>query len=325
MPENILNLGLKDYQRAYSKAERFVRKNDKLVFFGRFGEIKTPSLSDLDVLVCFKDQSFSSSRKEFLNFIRNDKILSYLHIHDPLIISESMIKYLPYLHTLYGLDLTYNPECRRIKLPGLEYGTLLNSIWTTFLIPVALRVLLAPESYNSRNKLLLLGNVSQSILNIDNDSKVLSETEKLRKKFVNNESTEKDIKTYFFYTLSKLFEKLSLPNFNISEKIQKTSYKINSKTSIALSPNGDNFYKINSKKIEILLNRELFGFFEEFYYLELRSSEENINIYKESAQEVYKISRELKVAYPFITPFSYHFFRNDFKFKMKKVILWFMK
>lgn len=320
MQDNMPKLKLEDYQASYARAEQFAKKNNKLVLFGRFGSIKNPPISDLDVLACFKDDFFTLSREEFLNFIKDDEILSYLFIHDPLIISESMLKCLPYVHTLYDLDLTYNPDHIRIESPGEDCQGLLENIWTSFLIPVSLGVFLSPRDYTSRYKLLLIGNICRSLININEDSNALFEAQELRNSFLKGEVSENDIEMFLYGAVQKLFKKLDLLNLNVGGRICKKAYKINLKTLVIFSGNNCNSFQIIDGKIKILLNRELFTFFEKFYYTTVESNLHDISIYKESAKKLYKICLILGVSYPFIAPFSYPFFRSDLKFLMKKVL-----
>ncbi len=81
-------LTISQYTAIYRELEEFCIKNTKVLLFGEFGNASFPSISDLDVFICLKDESFISDYNKIINFIDSDKTRQYVFFHDPLIIPE---------------------------------------------------------------------------------------------------------------------------------------------------------------------------------------------------------------------------------------------
>jgi hyperosmotically inducible protein len=97
----------KDYVKAYKELEGFCIENTQLLLFGEFGNASFPSISDLDVFICLKDQNFKEDYLNIIKFIDKDEIRQYLFFHDPLMLPESLLPYFKKFHTTYNLNFSY--------------------------------------------------------------------------------------------------------------------------------------------------------------------------------------------------------------------------
>ncbi|GGZ89298.1 hypothetical protein [Algibacter mikhailovii] len=309
-------LNLEDYRNAYNDLEQFCKTQTKPLIIGEFGDASCPSISDLDVFICLQKNDFQENREKILNYIKKDEIRSYLFFHEPFIISEEMISLIPNFHSLYGLKITYNPSSIEIVKPSAGSKLMLNIIWTSFLMVTGLHVI-TNEKYSCRDRLLVLKNICQSIDNIDSSHKALKFSSELRFSVLKGKVLPKDVNEIFIIKLSELFE---YSNDIVIDQLERysrrTRYCINNRLEILLSNN--NKFLIEEKGYKVYLNDTFFNFFQQFYYN--KSNNIILQDYIKNSQNLNCILRAKGVEYPFVTPFSFHFFRDDIKFKLKKAI-----
>lgn len=318
--DDFVIMELHDYADAYSRLEYFCKNNERLLMFGQFGEIKNPSISDLDVFVCYEDKNFLSSRKAVLDYIRADPVLNYLCSHDPVIIPLSLVQYFQDLHTMYGFKLSYSRKYKKNEKLSSEYERLLEIIWATSLIPISVNVIADPCKYGSRFKLLLLKNIHQSIANFSSTSNALDLSGKIRTDFISGDLKAADIDKYFYSALLDLLgamdEVLNAPeNYQIRSK----SYKITSLIRLEVSDRSG--FELKSQGVSrIKLKEELFKLFEQIFYLDQYQNDQQLSRYIKSSMYSYAICKKTGFPYPFITPFYFSFYRSDFRFIMRKFI-----
>ncbi|MCK0123655.1 hypothetical protein MWU76_04525 [Gelidibacter sp. F2691] len=200
-----------DYERAYRDVEKFAIANDAIAV-GQFGEIKHPGISDLDVFVCFKDDDYKDGEEKMRSFIEQNGKFTYYFTHPTICISESMLEYLPYVHTVYNLNLTYNPQNIALNsVTNPKYKNTLNILWTLFLLPGAAHELEHISKVPLRDLLLRLKNVHTSVDNINkllgikSNGVALSNTIR-NKAFVDLKSTRAEAEE----ALKEAFETLTL-------------------------------------------------------------------------------------------------------------------
>ena len=313
---NFRKLEINDYSKAYKDLEEFCIQNTNLLLFGEFGNASFPSISDLDVFICLKDQKFSEDRNKITDFIKSDETRVYLFFHDPLILPESTLDYFKQFHTAYNLELSFNRNNVTILDSTKVQKKLLNNIWTTFLMGIGPGVLM---NYNLsiRDKLLVLKNICQSIVNIDPDSDALDFSREIRKQAVNEQLTLVEVNEIFKIKLNELYQKSENVQFGNNIELRKNMYKVERNKVIVRDDH--NSFSISEGKISIHLNSENFNFFIQFY----NKTSTNIQIqnYIDNAIRMNKLCEKVNTFYPFITPFGFHFYRNDIKFYMKKKLL----
>lgn len=319
--KEIQSLKAHDYVEAYARLETFATQDDRLLMLGQFGEVRNPSISDLDIFVCYKDEGFIDSRQKLIKFVRSDSILNYLCSHDPLIIPLSMLRYLPLLHTVYGIRLSFNrsPEVLLAKSDS-GYGGFLNVIWATSLIPAVVAVLAEPAQCGDRYKLLLLKNVHQSIANFDALSGALERSLELRNKVVNGQAGIFEIDSEFreavLILLKTMDEKVDIGQLS---PIKGKAYKVSPNVTFALAEHSG-FELRGRGGYRIALSGKLFSLFEDFFYLNGARQNLHFDLFVDSSMSAYAICQKYGFAYPFAPPFYFAFFRNDLKFKIRKIV-----
>jgi len=316
----ILKLTYEDYQNVYIDIENFAKKSPNFVAIGKFGEVKNPSISDLDIFLCYKDKNFNKSREEVIAYIKNKKIANYLCSHDPLIIPQGAIKYLNKLHTLYGLNITFTNTPIIPKKNLNQYNKFLETIWATFLLPILLSVTTYKESFDDRFKLLLLKNIHQSISNFKNEDGYLNKSNIIRENYLNGHLSTELIDLELLDSSIIFLENLSIINFGLSEKNSTSSYYLKKNIKYLQSQNDEISYDVYSKNLRIYLNRQLFSLVKTVFNNNDRTDNEHLNEYIRISNKVYDIFYGMEVPYPFITPFNYPFFKKGICFKAKKMI-----
>lgn len=310
----LTQLTIDHYLTVYNDLEKFCIENTGILLFGEFGNASFPSISDLDVFVCLKDENFISDYKKILNFIDSDETRQYLFFHDPLIIPESILPFLNQFHTLYNLNFTYKKYEVFIPFTSPEQLHFLNTIWTTYLMGICPGILIN-QQFGIRDKLLVLKNICQSIVNIDDNSDALVFNEKIRNQVMNGELLSDDINKIFESKLRELFFKSN--EIKISNEVgltKKNKFKINKNKTFL--PSNQNAFLISKNDISIFLNNRMFNFLEQLYS---RKSKDNLlQIYIDNSMKVDSMCRKFGLFYPFISPFGYQFYRTDLKFEIKR-------
>lgn len=161
---------VEDYQKTYQIVENFAIQNNALMV-GHFGEIKHAGISDLDVFICFPDEQYKELENRLNEFIQSNNEFAFFFTHPTVCVSEAMLPYLPFLHTLSNLNLTYNKTNYNLKQTHItnSYTSQLNLLWTLLIIPLAQNALSDIRFRQSRELLLRLKNIHTSIDNISKE------------------------------------------------------------------------------------------------------------------------------------------------------------
>jgi hypothetical protein len=314
--KGIKNLSILDYVEAYKDLENFCIENVGPLIIGEFGDPSCPSISDLDVFICLKDENFKQQKDAILNYINEREIRTYLFFHDPLIVSEEMLRLLSNFHSLYNFEISYNPQNIKITKTTKEAENLLNIIWTSFMLVTGTSVLIN-KKYTTRDKLLVLKNICQSIHNIDPSSDALEFSVNLRNQVLRGNLTNQDVNDSFVKKLNELFTKTNEIKIENLKKINnRQKYKIGKNRFIIASKS--NSFSISEDGFNIYLNQVFLDFYKQFYYKKTNNS--IIKNYISNAQRLNRITKKYDTDFPFISPFSFQFFRTDNKFKIKKII-----
>jgi len=257
---------LEEYSDGYSKVEQIAIEKGAILV-GQFGTIKYPSISDLDMFICFEDVNYQKGCEAVDNYIRNNNSLNYLFTHSPMYVNKSMLHKIKYLHTLNGLILTYNFQ--NIKLDhtlNRKYEDYLNKIWSYAFYRFSREIKHNIKYCDIRYLLLYTKNLQVSIDNLERIMKrpttnVLERSKDLRKKvLVEGQSARKDIEKELIRTITdfenllKILDKETLFSKICGEfRIYKNIILKNSKQTYTSYENGNYIYYTNSFFYKLIL------------------------------------------------------------------------
>jgi hypothetical protein len=313
---NLLYLTNTDYSEAYKDLEEFCVENTNLLLYGEFGDASFPSISDLDVFICLKDEEFKDDKAKIIKFIESDENRKYLFFHDPLIIPLTLLPYLNKFHTTYNLKLSFNLNGVDIPKKDQNQINFLNIIWTTYLIGIGPSVLIN-KKFGVREKLLVLKNICQSISNIEQSTDELLFSEEVRLKAFENELSLKEVENIFKEKLHLLNSKFKLGKVNFKHRNKNLFRLANDKTFIKDLVNS---FDTSNNEITIRLNSEIFDLFTQFYYK--KSEDSLIQNYIDDSKKVYSLCKKMNIKFPFITPFGCQFHNVGVRgFLYRKLIL----
>jgi hypothetical protein len=280
-----------DYTNGYTVLEKFAISNNALII-GQFGNINYPSISDLDVLICFNDDGYADKCKIIDEFISNDELLSYLFAHSPLYASRSMLKHLKFLHTMNDLEISYNPENIVIDSNVTSgYRDFMNVIWTFSFFRTIEGIKKTGIRYSDcRSLLLTLKNLQTSVNNLENilnleNSNSLAISHQIRTEIINNigshDHLRKNIEQEIFNSIYKLEELLSIAD----SKIENIGNVINI--------NGYYSYKVSNRTyIENRFGRSVFHvnkLFYQYLYNIINRVDHNSEEYLNAVKHTYSI------------------------------------
>lgn len=126
---DIKKLSLSDYKKVI---EEFVKKfkHSEITLY-IFGNIKHPSISDLDLIIVYndylKDDFVEKIVKKAKNFVSSDDIKKYIFTHDILIYPKSLFKKIKFLHTFQNMRLLSGKEVD-ISIPSKEQQDLIDKV-----------------------------------------------------------------------------------------------------------------------------------------------------------------------------------------------------
>lgn len=318
-----------DYVEAYNKIETYCSGYGGLVMLGRFGEVGTPSISDLDVLIVLTDTDYINARSEILKFIKFDPDLSYLFVHEPLIIPNSILDQTPYLHSLENLILSYNPDNLQFSVPSKNYIELLQILWTTFLVPIAISILQNPHQFGVRFVFHVIKNLQTSAVNLAKITNIHplpdEDTITIRKEFLDNRKGCRDVYDFLELKLNQIFSFFDVLSqqraLSARTNVMTKSIPINWTTTARFSRRSG--YEASSRNTNIFLSEYLY-----WLLIQLgrrRSTWQDLQIYIDCSLAAFSKLKSMQVDYPFIFPFGYRFYRDGFLFKIKKFFLTYCK
>ncbi|GEM_PF-3878495 len=137
------------------------------VVFYQFGEIRTPGVSDIDLLIVVEDDTWQQSRQRAKSIISSSGLLYFLFVHEPVIVSKSILPCLPYLHTLDNCQYIQgiNNPIGKLSIDIQDSSTALirHSVWNSFIRIAALE--LDNSTIGLRRALILMHNLLTSVYN----------------------------------------------------------------------------------------------------------------------------------------------------------------
>ncbi len=110
----------------------------------QFGEVRAPGISDLDLLLVVEDAEWREAEACARKASQCTSRLAYLFVHPPLVVCDSLVESLPYLHTLENLQLLtpgWNPlENTNPQNVDKHSKLMRHAVWNSFMRMVALEM-----------------------------------------------------------------------------------------------------------------------------------------------------------------------------------------
>ncbi len=140
-PETILDdvrmLSAADYEAGIEEfIDRFRREFPYPVAFYQYGEVSTPGVSDLDLLVVCRDQDWRVAHQLAREVSGLSERMRYLFAHAPAVACDSVLPHLHGLHTLHGLVPVGNgwewEFSTTEALMGSELSFMRQAVWNSF-------------------------------------------------------------------------------------------------------------------------------------------------------------------------------------------------
>ena len=136
---DVPQMQLADYEAAIACfTERFGREFAGEYVIYQFGAIRTPGVSDIDLLIVVKDEFWKKAREIAKTIIASSGALHYLFAHEPLTICQSLLPHINLLHTLENLKFlngTWDPIEQpdgQNRLPG-DVRLFGHAIWNSIM------------------------------------------------------------------------------------------------------------------------------------------------------------------------------------------------
>lgn len=162
---DIPQINLDTYEKGLSCfIDRFLEGYSGEIAFYQFGEIKTPGVSDIDLLMVVKDENWKQARHKAQSIINSSGLLSFLFIHEPVVACESLVPCLPFLHTFENcryLQGTWDPLAQvSIEIQDENARFMRHVVWNSFMRIATLE--LENSSIGLRRALILMQNLLTS-------------------------------------------------------------------------------------------------------------------------------------------------------------------
>lgn len=290
-----------DYEQAYHLIEEYAWDHGALAI-GQFGVVKWPSISDMDVFICFPDQIYHDGITVIDKIISSNETLSYLFAHSPLYIASSMLPWMKYLHTLYDLKITRSVEGFTLD-KSLERGYIefYNIIWTLFLCRVIFNKSQRFKFDDSRSLLLLIKNIHTSTDNLKSakgkHSNVQLKSDQIREKMIKYGLRAKsDIQTSYENAVTGLFDAIDGLDQNVAPI--KKSYFVTRSLLLCYA---------DKLRIESVGDKTIYylnGFFFNFVHAIYSGKTEEVRLYYKALEHVMPILTQSNAQDPFIRPFA---------------------
>lgn len=147
--------------------DRFLEGYSGKVAFYQFGEIETPGVSDIDLLIVVEDGNWKQSTQKARCIVNSSGWLFYLFTHEPVVVCESSLPSLPLVHTIENckyLQGTWDPLAQVSTEVHDENAKLMRHVtWDSSLRVAALA--LDDSVIGLRRALILMHNLLTSAQN----------------------------------------------------------------------------------------------------------------------------------------------------------------
>ena len=142
---DVAQMGRDTYEKGLTCfIDRFLEGYSSEVAFYQFGEVETPGVSDIDLLMVVKDEDWKQARHKAQSIIDSSGLLSFLFTHQPVVVCESLVPCLPILHTLENCKYVQGTWDPLAQVPTAieDEGTRLmrHVVWNSFMRVAALEL-----------------------------------------------------------------------------------------------------------------------------------------------------------------------------------------
>lgn len=221
---------INDYEKIESEVIVFLKSNFKLLSVYNFGSISSPSISDIDLLVCFEEPitKLEVIKQRFRQFVVENNY-EYFFCHDPIFLNKEIFKYLPLFHTvsnfnkIYGKELNYeqgNYEYEKTLIWNYFFYKHIWSIRTNSELNCRQSGMLIKNMFHSIKRNSLLSKQDRKEVNLGNIEKKVDE---IRNNVLSGVLTVRS----FLETVDELWEIIRLQeNFEIKQLSEIRSFDI---------------------------------------------------------------------------------------------------
>ncbi len=112
--------------------------------FYTFGKIRTPGVSDIDLLLVVRDEEWHKAYKITQSLITSSELFCYLFVHPPIIVSRSIIPHLFYIHSLYHCTYIYGEKDHLAEKDyfddDVETRLIRHAVWASYMRIAALQL-----------------------------------------------------------------------------------------------------------------------------------------------------------------------------------------
>jgi len=162
---DIPNIGFDVYEKGLSLFIRlFLEDHKGDVAIYQFGEIKTPGLSDIDLLLVVEDNVWKHSIQKARTIINSSGLLHFLFVHEPVIIGKSLLQSLTILHTFENCKFiqgSFDPINNHVQHRDCNLTSFMrHGVWNSFMRISALG--LDNNCIGLRRALILMNNLLKS-------------------------------------------------------------------------------------------------------------------------------------------------------------------
>ena len=309
-------------------------KNSQVKAIGQFGCVNYPGISDLDLLVITQNDSAESIVNIFNEWVKKKPERQYVFFHPPLIITENMLSYLTYLHTIHGLYWISGSHDYVVDSTFLD-SKFLDIIWVSFLVPIAVKLLYHERVNNLRKLLLVANNMVKSIStfsfrpsDLNLASNVTNKNISIREYFYEklsigsqfNDSDYKKLKAHFDYCfismLSVVENYLADNNYYIHNNskgrwINNYLYLCPSNEfKVVLSKSGVSSLKVPCYMYSLIKPNKM-----------LLQNDKNVHSYYQAVDKATSFAKSENITYPFIKPFGYSISKNELYLYLRDLYL----
>lgn len=134
--------------------------------FYEFGRLRTPGVSDIDLLIIVRDDEWQKAREIAQSLMQSSVLFRYIFTHEPVIVTQSMIPHLFLLHTLENCRQVHGKRDPLSEADSLSLDAkgnfIRHAVWASFMRIAALE--LQHSCIGLRRTLILMHNLLTSAL-----------------------------------------------------------------------------------------------------------------------------------------------------------------
>jgi len=134
-------------QGMWAFIRRFQQAHEGEAAFYQFGVVRTPGVSDIDLLIVTRDETWKRAIEIADKVIEDSERLRYLFVHPPVVVCESLVEHLSFFHTLEEcrwIDGEWDPlanlDCSHTSILSDDMRLIRHSVWNSFMRIAALEM-----------------------------------------------------------------------------------------------------------------------------------------------------------------------------------------